>query len=116
MAPRLAEGQRVASCLQSARRSREEGRALERGITSGSTATVSQVTVLREVRRPEKRKPAEQARLDAIRGGSDELRVALGLADESSELRSQGSLSNWLVRGEACLTRNGDGSPKGSPR
>jgi transposase len=103
MAPRLAEWQRVAICLQAARRSREEGRALERGITSGSTATVSQVTVLRVVLRPEKRKPAEQARLDAIRGGSVELRVELGPADEFAELRSQGTLSDWLVRGEACL-------------
>jgi transposase len=58
------------------------------------------------VRRPEKRKPAEQARLDAIRAGSDELKTALDLADEFAELirkRSQGTLSDWLVRGEACL-------------
>ncbi len=58
------------------------------------------------VRRPEKRKPAEQARLDAIRGGSDELKAAPDLADEFAELirkRSQGTLSDWLVRGEACL-------------
>jgi hypothetical protein len=57
------------------------------------------------VRRPEKRKPAEQARLDAIRAGSDELRTALDLADEFAELirqRSQGTLSDWLTRGEAC--------------
>jgi transposase len=57
------------------------------------------------VRRPEKRKPAEQARLDAIRAGSDELKTALDLADEFAELirkRSQGTLSDWLVRGEAC--------------
>jgi transposase len=58
------------------------------------------------VRRPEKRKPAEQVRLDAIRAGSDELKTALDLADEFAELirkRSQGTLSDWLVRGEACL-------------
>jgi transposase len=58
------------------------------------------------VRRPEKRKPAEQARLDAIRGGSDELKAALDLADEFAELirkRSQGTLSDWLVRGEGCV-------------
>ena len=58
------------------------------------------------VRRPEKRKPAEQARLDAIRAGSDELKTALDLADEFAELirkRSQGTLSDWLVRGEACV-------------
>jgi transposase len=58
------------------------------------------------VRRPEKRKPAEQARLDAIRGGSDELKTALDLADEFAELirkRSQGTLGDWLIRGESCL-------------
>ena len=58
------------------------------------------------VRRPEKRKPTEQARLDAIRAGSDELKTALDLADEFAELirkRSQGTLGDWLVRGEACL-------------
>jgi len=58
------------------------------------------------VRRPEKRKPAEQARPDAIRGGNDELKAALDLADEFAELvrkRSPGTLSDWLVRGEACL-------------
>ena len=58
------------------------------------------------VRRPEKRKPAEQARLDAIRAGSDELTAALELADEFAELirqRSQGTLSDWLTRGEACV-------------
>jgi transposase/predicted transcriptional regulator len=58
------------------------------------------------VRRPEKRKPAEQARLDAIRARSDELKTALDLGDEFAELirkRSQGTLSDWLVRGEACL-------------
>jgi transposase len=58
------------------------------------------------VRRPEKRKPAEQARLDAIRAGSDELTAALDLADEFAELirrRSQGTLSDWLTRGEACV-------------
>jgi hypothetical protein len=58
------------------------------------------------VRRPEKRKPAEQARLDAIRAGSDELKTALDLADEFAELirkRSQGTLSDWLIQGESCL-------------
>jgi transposase len=58
------------------------------------------------VRRPEKHKPAEQARLDAIRAGSDELAAALDLADEFAELirkRSQGTLSDWLGRGEASL-------------
>jgi transposase len=58
------------------------------------------------VRRPEKRKPAVQARRDAIRGGSAELKTALDLADEFAELirkRSQGTLSDWLIRGESCL-------------
>jgi transposase len=58
------------------------------------------------VRRPEKRKPAEQARLDTVRAGSDELKTALDLADEFAELirkRSRGTLSDWLVRGEACV-------------
>ena len=57
-------------------------------------------------RRPEKRKPAEQARLNAIRAGSEELTAALDLADEFAELirkRSHGTLSEWLVRGEASL-------------
>jgi len=31
------------------------------------------------------------------------LKEALGLPDEFAELRSQGTLSDWLVRGEACL-------------
>jgi transposase len=56
------------------------------------------------VRRPEEREPAEPARLDAIRAGSDELAAALELADEFAELirrRSQGALSDWLARGEA---------------
>jgi transposase len=58
------------------------------------------------VRRPEERKPAEQARLDAIRAGSAELAAALDLADEFAELirrRSRGTLSDWLARGEASL-------------
>jgi transposase len=56
------------------------------------------------VRRPENRKPDEQARLDAIRGASAELAGALDLAAEFSQLirkRSGGTLSDWLVRGEA---------------
>lgn len=56
------------------------------------------------VRRREDRKPAEQARLDALRAGSDELAAALDLADEFAELirkRSKGTLNNWLTRGEA---------------
>jgi hypothetical protein len=58
------------------------------------------------VRRPEKRKPAEQTRLDAIRAESAELAAALDLADEFAGLirrRSQGTLSDWLARGEACV-------------
>jgi len=57
------------------------------------------------VRRPEKRKPDEQARIDAIRTGSDELAAALDLADEFAALirkRSQGTLSDWLVQSEAA--------------
>jgi transposase len=56
-------------------------------------------------RRAEKRKPAEQARLDAIRGRSDELAAALDLADGFAELirkRSRETLGEWLARGEAC--------------
>jgi transposase len=56
------------------------------------------------VRRAEKRKPAEQARLDAIRARSDELAAALDLADGFAELirkRSRETLSEWLARGEA---------------
>jgi transposase len=56
------------------------------------------------VRHPERRKAPEQARLDAIRAGSQELTVALDLADEFADLirkRSRGTLSDWLARGEA---------------
>jgi transposase len=56
------------------------------------------------VRRQENRKLAEQARLDAIRAGSDELAIALVLADEFTALirkQSQGTLSDWLARSEA---------------
>jgi transposase len=59
------------------------------------------------VRRPEKRKPQEQARLDAIRAGSDDLAAALDLADDFAALirrRSQTTLSDWLVKGEASST------------
>ena len=55
-------------------------------------------------RRPEKRKPAEQARLDAIRGCSVELAAALDLADGFAELirkQSSETLGEWLARGEA---------------
>jgi hypothetical protein len=58
------------------------------------------------VRRPERRKPAEPTRLDAIRAESAELAAALDLADEFAGLirrRSQGTLSDWLARGEACV-------------
>ena len=56
------------------------------------------------VRRPENRKPNEQRRIDAIRSGCDELASALGLADEFANLlrkRSSGTLSDWLMKGEA---------------
>jgi transposase len=56
------------------------------------------------VRRSEKRKPPEQARLDAIRACSDELTAALDLADGFADLirkRSSATLSEWLARGEA---------------
>lgn len=55
-------------------------------------------------RRPDKRKPPEQARLDAVRGCGVELAAALDLADEFADLirkRSTGTLSEWLTRGEA---------------
>jgi transposase len=55
-------------------------------------------------RRAEKRKPAEQGRLDAIRARSDELAAALDLADGFAELirkRSSETLGEWLARGEA---------------
>jgi transposase len=56
------------------------------------------------VRRPEKRKPPEQVRLDAIRALGDELAAALDLADAFADLiRKQSTvmLSEWLIRGEA---------------
>ena len=55
-------------------------------------------------RRPEKRKPPEQARLDAIRGCSVELAAALDLADGFADLirkQSSATLAEWLGRGEA---------------
>ena len=55
-------------------------------------------------RRAEKRKPAEQARLDAIRARSDKLAAALDLADGFADLirkRSPETLGEWLARGEA---------------
>jgi transposase len=55
-------------------------------------------------RRAEKRKPPEQARLDAIRARSDELAAALDLADRFADLirkRSPETLGEWLARGEA---------------
>jgi transposase len=54
-------------------------------------------------RRAEKRKPAEQARLDAIRARSDELAATLDLADGFADLirkRSSETLGEWLARGE----------------
>jgi transposase len=56
------------------------------------------------VRRPEKRKHPEQARLDAIRGRSVELAEAPDLADGFANLirkQSTGTLSEWLTRCEA---------------
>jgi transposase len=55
-------------------------------------------------RRPEKRKPPEQARLDAIRACSVELAAALNLADGFADLirkQSSTTLAEWLARGEA---------------
>jgi transposase len=60
-------------------------------------------------RRAEKRKPPEQARLDAVRGLSGELTAALDLADAFAELirkQSPGTLSEWLTRGEASSDPN----------
>lgn len=56
------------------------------------------------VRRPENRKPEEQARLDAIRASSDDLSSALELADQFAALirkQSPGTLTDWLARAEA---------------
>lgn len=56
------------------------------------------------VRRPEDRKPNEQRRIDTIRASSDELATAFGLADEFADMlrkRPCGTLSDWLVKGEA---------------
>jgi transposase len=55
-------------------------------------------------RRPEKRKPPEQARLDAIRACSGELTAALELANGFADLirkQSSTTLAEWLARGEA---------------
>jgi transposase len=56
-------------------------------------------------RRAEKRKPAEAARLEAIRARSDELAAALDLADGLAELirqRSRETLGEWLARAETA--------------
>jgi transposase len=56
------------------------------------------------VRRPEKCKPPEQARLDAIRGCGAELAASLDLAGGFADLirkKSTETLSDWLVRGES---------------
>jgi transposase len=56
------------------------------------------------VRRPEKRKPDEQKRLDAIYAGIEELATTLDLADEFAKLirkQSPRTLSDWLAGGEA---------------
>lgn len=91
------------------KRLRAAGKKPERGTTASPAVppppSAKQLS-FEWVRRPEKRKPAEQARLDAIHGGSDELKAALDLADEFAGLirkRSQGTLSDWLIRGEASL-------------
>jgi transposase len=55
-------------------------------------------------RRPEQRKPAEQARLEAIRACNDDLTATLDLADGFADLirkRSSTTLGEWLARGEA---------------
>jgi transposase len=55
-------------------------------------------------RRAEKRKPAEAARLEAIRARREELAAALDLADGFAALirkRSPETLGQWLARGEA---------------
>jgi len=55
-------------------------------------------------RRAEKRKPAEEARLEAIRARSTELAAALDLADGFAALirkRSPETLGQWLARGES---------------
>jgi DNA-binding NarL/FixJ family response regulator len=71
------------------------------------------------VRRPEKRKPSEQARLDAIRSCSVELAEALDLADGFADLirkQSSTTLAEWLGRGEVRHPRSRTcvGSPKAS--
>lgn len=56
------------------------------------------------VRRRERRRPTEQARLDAIRAGNDELASALDLADEFAALirmQSGETLNAWLAKSEA---------------
>jgi transposase len=55
------------------------------------------------VRRPEKRTVEAQARLDAIRAASTDLRAALDLSDEFTALirkQSTGTLKEWLSRAE----------------
>jgi transposase len=56
-------------------------------------------------RRPEDRKPNEQSRIDAICASSEELATALTLANEFADLlrkRSSATLSDWLLKCEAC--------------
>lgn len=57
-------------------------------------------------RRAEKRKPPGQARLDAVRGLSDELTAALDLADAFADLirkQSTGTSSEWLTWGRGLV-------------
>ena len=61
------------------------------------------------VRRPEKRTPEAQARLEAIRGAGVDLSAALDLADEFAALirkRSTATLAEWLSRSEASSARD----------
>jgi Transposase len=56
------------------------------------------------IRRPEKRTPEAQLRLDKVRSASPDLTAALDLADEFKSLirkQSSGTLKQWLLRAEA---------------
>jgi len=68
------------------------------------------------MRRPEQRKPEEQARVDILRGINEEFREVLTLAEElAAMLRKQSapSLQQWLVKAEACASPDMNGFAQG---
>ena len=96
--------QRLRVRHEAARRRRQEARALNAAAPPVPRPPSARQLSFEWARRPEKRKPPEQARIDAIRGCSVELAEALDLADGFADLirkQSSTTLAEWLARGEA---------------